>query len=113
MTNSLKPQVIVFYVSLTAFDYHANYIVNRLQDSQKVVTLMLFQGKGPVPRSSEQDSLYSSVHEKTKQVFQGSPCRLISVSHILRCMLMTLGARSVPSIEVQSREQCVHMCEWV
>lgn len=70
MTNSLKPQIIVFYVSLTAFDYHANYIVNRLQDSQKVVTLMLFQGKGTVQRSSEQDSLHSSVHEKVNELFK-------------------------------------------
>lgn len=70
MTNSLKPQIIVFYVSLTAFDYHANYIVNRLQDSQKVVTLMLFQGKGTVQRSSEQDSLHSSVHEKVNEPFR-------------------------------------------
>lgn len=69
MTNSLKPQIIVFYVSLTAFDYHANYIVNRLQDSQKVVTLM-FQGKGTVQRSSEQDSLHSSVHEKVNEPFR-------------------------------------------
>lgn len=66
MTNRLKPQVIVFYVSLTAFDYHANYIVNRLQDSQKVMTLMLFQGKRPVQRSSEQDSLHSSEDEKAE-----------------------------------------------
>lgn len=66
MTNSLKPQVIVFYVSLTAFDYHANYIVNRLRDSQKVMTLMLFQGKRPVQGSSEQDSLHSSEDEKAE-----------------------------------------------
>lgn len=46
-----------------------NYIVNRLQDSQKVVTLM-FQGKGTVQRSSEQDSLHSSVHEKVNEPFR-------------------------------------------
>lgn len=50
------------------------------------------------------------MHGKAKQVFGGRPYKLISFSHILRCMLATLGAREFPSLEVQSRQQCVCVC---
>lgn len=44
---------------------------------------MLFQGKGSVQRSSEQDSLHSPMHEKVKQAFQGNPRKQISVSQYI------------------------------
>ena len=72
-----------FCVSLTAFDFHANYIVNRLLDSQTVMTLMLFQGKEPFQRSAEQDShtILLCIEKKTENVLQAN---FILFTYIMR-----------------------------
>ena len=101
-----------FCVSLTAFDYHANYIVNRLLDSQTVVTLMFFQGKEPFQRSAEQDShtILLCIEKKTENVLQAN---FILFTYIVRHACNPRGQAVDFHIGPKQTVVCVPVCACV
>ena len=97
-----------FCVSLTAFDYHANYIVNRLLDSQTVVTLMFFKVKNHFrDQQSRTHTILLCIEKKTENVLQAN---FILFTYIVRHACNPRGQVVYFHIGPKQTVVCVHVC---